>query len=219
MAFPLTGAAPTDIDAWLDVLQRAKDWGLNHIRFHTCCPPEAAFDAADTLGIFMEPELPFWGTVDAPGGEKYDPEGQAYLIREGLRICRAFGNHPSFCMFSLGNELWGSKERLGEIIEILRAADPRPLYTQGSNNFQHMPLQLPQEDFWTGVRTGKGRLIRCSFADCDAPIGRMQTHAPAADWDYESYLAPQETDRAAECAGGTAEIEIQYGTGVRRVKA
>lgn len=219
MAFPLTGAAPTDIDAWLDVLQRAKDWGLNHIRFHTCCPPEAAFDAADALGIFMEPELPFWGTVDAPGGEKYDPEGQAYLIREGLRICRAFGNHPSFCMFSLGNELWGSKERLGGIIEILRAADPRPLYTQGSNNFQHMPLQLPQEDFWTGVRTGKGRLIRGSFADCDAPIGRMQTHAPAADWDYEAYLAPQEAERSAEGAGGTAEIEIQYGTGVRRVKA
>lgn len=219
MVFPLTGAAPTDYDGWYNALRTYREWGINHLRFHTCCPPEAAFYAADDLGIYMEPELPFWGTVDAPGGEKYDKAQQEYLIREGLRICRAFGNHPSFVMFSLGNELWGSPERLGEIIRILRAADPRPLYTQGSNNFQHMPVQIPEEDFWTGVRTGKGRLIRGSFATCDAPIGRMQTHAPSAAWDYEAYLTPLETDASAENTGEETEIDIQYGTGVKRVKA
>lgn len=220
LLFPLTGAAPTDLTVWCRVMQQLREWGINHMRFHTCCPPEAAFYAADTYGIFMEPELPFWGTVDAVGGEKYNAEEQAYLIREGLRICKAFGNHPSFCMFSLGNELWGSKERLGEIIDTLRNADPRPLYTQGSNNFQHMPLQIPQEDFWTGVRTGKGRLIRGSFADCDAPLGRLQTHAPSTDWDYEEYLVPQpEICSENQKSGGVSEIEIQYGTGVRRVKA
>jgi hypothetical protein len=122
-------------------------------------------------------------------------------------------------MFSLGNELWGSKERLGGIIEMLRAADPRPLYTQGSNNFQHMPIQIPQEDFWTGVRTGKGRLIRGSYADCDAPLGMIQTHAPGTDWDYEQYLVPQPEDTGSEGAAGVTEIEIQYGTGVKKVKA
>ena len=219
MVFPLTGAAPADYDGWYDALRTYREWGINHLRFHTCCPPEAAFYAADDLGIYMEPELPFWGTVDAPGGEKYDKAQQEYLIREGLRICRAFGNHPSFVMLSLGNELWGSPERLGEIIDTLRTADPRPLYTQGSNNFQHMPLQIPQEDFWTGVRTGKGRLIRGSFATCDAPIGRMQTHAPSAAWDYEAYLIPQETGTSPDHPAGETEIDIQYGTGVKRVKA
>lgn len=219
MIFPLTGAAPTDMDAWCRVMQQLREWGINHMRFHTCCPPEAAFAAADACGIFLEPELPFWGTVDAPDSEKYDAAAQEYLIREGLRICKAFGNHPSFCMFSLGNELWGSKDRLGAIIDTLRAADPRPLYTQGSNNFQHMPLQIPQEDFWTGVRTGKGRLIRGSFADCDAPLGRMQTHAPATDWDYEEYLVPQDKNAAVSAENGEQTIDIQYGTGVKRVTA
>ena len=219
MVFPLTGAAPASFDEWYDALHCYRQWGINHIRFHTCCPPEAAFCAADELGIFMEPELPFWGTLDAPGGEKYDKAQQDYLIREGLRICRSFGNHPSFVMLSLGNELWGSPERLGGIIDMLREADPRPLYTQGSNNFQHMPVQIPQEDFWTGVRTGKGRLIRGSFATCDAPIGRLQTHAPSAAWDYEQYLTPEETGGSAEHSAGEAEIGIQYGTGVKRVRA
>lgn len=250
MVFPLTGAAPTDVPSWEKVLRTMKEWGINHYRFHTCCPPEAAFTAADHVGIYMEPELPFWGTIDAPGGEKYDGEEQAYLIREGLRICESFGNHPSFCMMSLGNELWGNPEHIGTIIDTLRRADPRPLYTQGSNNFQFAPVELPQEDFWTGVRTGIGRLIRGSYADCDKPLGRIQTHAPGADWDYEEYLTEdlraipgmdykmnegegvgsesigsgETAANGSETGGqaakkGDAEIEIQFGTGVKKVKA
>jgi len=160
MVFPITGAAPTAKEDWARVFGIMQAWGINHYRFHTCCPPEAAFAAADEAGIYMEPELPFWGTIDAPGGEKYDGAEQSYLIREGLRICQSFGNHPSFCMLSLGNELWGNPQHIGHIIQTLRDADPRPLYTQGSNNFQFAPVQLPQEDFWTGVRTGIGSLIR-----------------------------------------------------------
>lgn len=226
MVFPLTGAAPTDVSSWEKVFRTMKAWGINHHRFHTCCPPEAAFTAADNVGIYLEPELPFWGTIDAPDGEKYNGPEQAYLIREGLRICRAFGNHPSFCMLSLGNELWGNPEHIGSILEALRSADPRPLYTQGSNNFQFAPVQLPEEDFWTGVRTGIGRLIRGSYADCDKPLGRIQTQAPSASWNYEEYLAHnwQEASDAErmETAGEEAndgEIEIQYGTGVKKVKA
>lgn len=228
MVFPLTGAAPTDVASWEKVMRTMKDWGINHYRFHTCCPPEAAFTAADHVGIYMEPELPFWGTIDAPGGEKYDGDEQAYLIREGLRICECFGNHPSFCMMSLGNELWGNPEHIGSIIDILRKADPRPLYTQGSNNFQFAPVQLPQEDFWTGVRTGIGRLIRGSYADCDKPLGRLQTQAPATDWDYEEYLTQSgqakqgaygDRESSGEGTSDPAEIEIQFGTGVKKVKA
>ena len=241
MVFPLTGAAPTDVPSWEKVFRTMKEWGINHYRFHTCCPPEAAFTAADNIGIYLEPELPFWGTIDAPGGEKYDGSEQAYLIREGLRICRAFGNHPSFCMLSLGNELWGNQEHIGSILEAFRSADPRPLYTQGSNNFQFAPAQLPQEDFWTGVRTGIGRLIRGSYADCDKPLGKVQTLAPSASWDYEEYLTPDwqkasakaqekqqnakdfdaiEEIKAEGSKGAEAkEIEIQYGTGVKKVKA
>lgn len=218
LVFPLSGAAPTDMDQWMHIFAIAKEWGINHYRFHTCCPPEACFAAADLMGIYLEPELPFWGTVHAPDDEHFQGEEQAYLIREGLRIADAYGNHPSFCMFSLGNELWGSPERLAEIISILKQNDDRPLYTQGSNNFQHMPLKVKNEDFWTGVRLGYGKLIRGSYATCDAPIGLIQTAAPSTAWDYEAYLAPYETEEAA-VDGAETEIEIQYGTGVKKVRA
>lgn len=116
MAFPLTGAAPTDIEAWRTYFGIVKDWGINHVRYHTCCPPEAAFAAADELGLLMEPELPFWGTIAAPGEEGYNEKEQRYLTDQGLAILREFGSHPSFCMMSMGNELWGNPDRLDSIL-------------------------------------------------------------------------------------------------------
>lgn len=220
MIFPLTGAAPTELSDWLRVMGTAKRYGINHYRYHTSCPPEAAFMAADLLGIYMEPELPFWGTIAAPGEEGYNEAEQEYLIGEGYRIQKAFGNHPSFCMMSLGNELWGSSARLGEILRGYKEKDARHLYTQGSNNFQFVPCILPEDDFYVGVRFAVGQLIRGSYAMCDAPQGFVQTEKPNTVYAYDDqflpYLAAGETGSTA--APGE-EIEIQYGTGTKKVKA
>ena len=128
MIFPLTGYAPMDAEGWKKVLAVAKEHGINHYRFHTCCPPEAAFEAADELGIYMQPELQFWGTV-----EEEMNDAQRYLVEEGFRMLDEYGNHPSFFALSLGNELWGSDKRLNAILGDYKKHDPRPLYTQGSN--------------------------------------------------------------------------------------
>ncbi len=209
MIFPLTGAAPTDTEGWLKVMKAAKEYGINHYRFHTCCPPEAAFYAADQLGIYMEPELPFWGTVE----DEVTP-GQQYLIDEGFRILDAFANHPSFFAMSMGNELWGSQERLNAILGGYKNHDPRPLYTQGSNNFQFWPVIVENDDFFVGVRFSKERLIRGSYAMCDAPLGHIQTDAPDSDYNYDEHIRPAEVGNE-KSSGGT--IEIQYGTGTKTV--
>lgn len=211
MIFPMTGAAPMDKESWLKVMGTAKDYGINHYRFHTCCPPEAAFEAADELGIYLEPELPFWGTV-----EDEITDGQQYLIDEGFRILDEFGNHPSFFGFSLGNELWGSKERLSEILLGYKAYDNRHLYTQGSNNYQFIPCIIDGDDLFVGVRFSHDRLFRGSYAMCDAPLGHIQTDAPNSVHNYDKIIAPNAVSEA-QTSGGT--IQIQYGTGVKTVSA
>lgn len=113
LIFPLTGAFPTDLDEWLRIMGIAKSYGINHYRYHTCCPPAAAFTAADLLGIYLEPQLPFWGTLTAPGDEGHNEEEQQYLVNEGFRMLDAYGNHASYCMMSLGNELWGKQGTYG----------------------------------------------------------------------------------------------------------
>ena len=217
MAFPLTGAAPTTVEEWLKVMKISKSYGINHYRFHTCCPPDAAFTAADLLGIYMEPELPFWGTLQAPGEEGFNEEEQNYLISEGHRILETFGNHPSFSMFSLGNELWGNPRRLGDIISEYKKSEKRILFTQGSNNFQHFPNIQPEDDFFVGVRLSHDRLIRGSYGACDIPYGHVQTDRPSTMHSYDAIIFPEITENQ-QSDGTPQEIEIQYGTGVKKVR-
>ena len=105
-------------------------YGINHYRFHTCCPPEAAFIAADILGIYMEPQLPFWGTVTTEEDENHNAIEQEFLINEGFEMIKAFGNHPSFCMMSMGKRALGQqgahKFHYGRLQESRR---PTPLHS------------------------------------------------------------------------------------------
>lgn len=209
LVFPKTGYAPADVGAWLKVFKTAKEYGINHYRFHTCCPPEAAFTAADIMGIYMQPELPFWGTIPDEFGEEH-----CYLRDEGFRILREFGHHPSFVMMSMGNELWGSKERLNELIAAYREVCPDKMYAGGSNNFQFVPCVLEEENFFSGVRFDRDRLIRGSYAMCDAPQGFIQTDEPNSYHNYDPLIDPEQS---AGAKGG--EILIQYGTEMKKVQA
>ena len=100
--FPLTGYPPTDVEDWLNIFRKCKAWGINHVRFHSYCPPEAAFEAADRVGIYLQPEGPSWPNhgVRLRRGMAIDQ----YLIDESKRIIDTYGNHPSFVMMAAGNE-------------------------------------------------------------------------------------------------------------------
>ena len=100
--FPQTGYPPTDVESWLRVFRKCKEYGLNHVRFHSYCPPEAAFDAADQVGIYLQPEGPSWPNhgVKLRRGMTIDQ----YLMDEGKAMLDQYGNHPSFVMMAAGNE-------------------------------------------------------------------------------------------------------------------
>lgn len=216
MIFPLTGYAPMDFDSWLHVYGTSREYGLNHYRYHTCCPPKAAFLAAAYLGIYVQAELAFWGSIYEPGDENYQKEQQDFLLEEGIRALDAFGDLPSYFGMSMGNELWGSKEEINRIMGVLKAHDNRHLYTQGSNNHQFVPSVLPNDDFFSGVRFSKYRLFRGSYAMCDAPLGFVQTQRPGAYWNYDEMISPREISKGEASKGGT--IQIQYGTGIKEVE-
>lgn len=218
MLFPLTGYAPMDKAGWLRVFKIAKEYGINHYRYHTCCPPKAAFEAADEIGMYLQPEIPFWGSMLAPEDEGYDAHMQSFLEAEGYRILKDFGNHPSFMMMSMGNELWGSKKTIAKMVMAYKKVDPRHLYTQGSNNFQFYPTKEKSDDFFSGVRFSKERLIRGSYAMCDAPLGHIQEVAPNTVHNYDAMIRPERKVVANENSGKKM-IEIQYGTGVKLVEA
>ncbi len=140
--FPLTGYPPTDYASWEKVLSTVRDHGMNHVRFHSFCPPRAAFMAADRLGIYFHIECGSWanqGTAIGDGGPL-----DRFIYEEGDRIIREYGNHPSFCMLAYGNEPAGSrqKEFLGGLINHWRETDNRRVYTSAAG----WPV-IPENDF------------------------------------------------------------------------
>ena len=129
-SFPLTGYPPMDVDGWRRIFKILKQWGLNHMRFHSYCPPEACFIAADEEGIYLQPELPLWtGKLDAAGDEKR----VTWVRDEARRVIEAYRNHPSMVLFCLGNELQGQFKFLQNLLGDLKKTDPSRLYTMTSN--------------------------------------------------------------------------------------
>ena len=143
--WPLTGYPPTDVAAWRRIFQIEKSYGLNFIRFHSWCPPEAAFAAADLEGIMIQAEGPM-ANVDAGS----DPVRDAFLEAELKRMVDNYGNHPSFCTMTLGNEYGGKDELLTHWVDMLIRLDPRHLYSSASC------AQTTANRQWTELMDGRG---------------------------------------------------------------
>ena len=183
--WPLTGAAPMDVAAWRKYFRTLKDYGLNHVRFHSWCPPEAAFEAADEFGFYLQPEFASFG------GDWSRPEQRDYCLAESKRILDAYGNHPSFVMFSLANEPLKGREGRLAVVEKLRAHDPRPLYAQGTNADFFVPKPCPGDDFWATFRSAPGAEgnVRGSYANADLPLGGVQEPGGGTTRDFASAIA------------------------------
>jgi hypothetical protein len=130
--FPLTGYPATDLASWLHIFETAKSYGLNHLRFHSWCPPEAAFQAADQMGFYLQIECSSWANSDTRIGEGA-PIDQ-YIYEESNAIVKAYGNHPSFCMLTYGNEPAGKgyQEYLAKFTSYWKEKDGRRIYMAGS---------------------------------------------------------------------------------------
>jgi len=140
--FPQTGHPPTDKEAWKRIIGIAKAHGLNLFRFHSWCPPEAAFAAADELGFYFQVEACSWANQSTTLGDGQPVD--AWVYAETARILKAYGNHPSFALMTYGNEPGGKKFNtfLAGYVSHFKPLDPRRLWTSSSSY-----SQLPENQF------------------------------------------------------------------------
>ncbi len=201
--YPLTGHAPMDIAEWRRILGIVRAWGLNHVRFHSWCPPEAAFAAADELGIYLQVEFPnkrsAFQAPDSADAAVWNPDHldapphhenvslYEYALRESELIFRHFGQHPSFVMYTLGNEL-GRTPAMAELVAQFRARDPRRLYAQGSNNQHWSPEPAEGDDFWVTAKTARDRPVRGAYFIGDFGGGHIEAVPPSTRLDYRDSL-------------------------------
>jgi beta-galactosidase len=200
--FPLTGYPPTDVKSWKALFEICKRWGLNHMRFHSWCPPEAAFEAADQIGFYLQPEPGMWNEI-SPGTPM-----EKMLYEETDRMIRAYGNHPSFMLLSASNEPKGRwQQSLSKWVEQYRKEDPRRLYVSGTGHTEREleritegtdflaiqrinQLMLRRESGWFGGDFGQ------SLVDVNIPVISHEVGQWVAYPDYDiikkfkGYLRP-----------------------------
>jgi len=175
--FPLTAHTAMDVETWRHYFQVAKSYGINHFRFHSWCPPKACFEAADIEGIYLQPELPIWGQLT-----KEDAALNVFLQKEGSNIFQEYGNHASFVMFALGNELSGDQKVISGIVRYFKEKENRLLFACGSNNFLGFAGPQPEEDYYTTCRVRHNDAnpfashVRGSFSFADAEDGGYINH-------------------------------------------
>lgn len=184
--FPLTGYTPMETAKWQDLYRIAKSYGINHYRFHSYTPPAAAFEAADLEGIYIQSELPLWANLTLKDTVQIN-----FQSREGKAILDAYGNHASFVMFSLGNELAGDSSVHNNLVRDFRAYDDdRRLYAYGTNAFYADPKPGATDDFWVTMRTGKESPkrefdVRGSFATTeDVENGILNAWEPSTRYNF-----------------------------------
>lgn len=139
--FPKTGHPPTDRKEWERIMTVARSFGLNHLRFHSWCPPEAAFEVADEMGFYFQIETCWANQSTSIGDGK--PVDQ-WVYDETERILKTYGNHPSFLLMPYGNEPGGKNHKayLAKYIQHFKALDARRLWASGSG----WP-EIPENEF------------------------------------------------------------------------
>ncbi len=129
--FPETGYPPMEESEWLRVFRKCKEYGINHVRFHSYCPPEAAFAAADRIGIYLQPEGPSWPNHGVKLRRKMAID--QYLLDESKRIIDEYGHHPSFCFMAAGNEPAGDwVPYCNDWVKTMKQYDSTKLYAGAS---------------------------------------------------------------------------------------
>ncbi|RKY12208.1 MAG: glycoside hydrolase [Planctomycetota bacterium] len=175
--FPKTGYPPTDVEAWKRIINICKTHGLNHIRFHSWCPPEAAFIAADELGFYYQVECSSWANHSSSIGNGKPID--AWLYHEADAILKAYGNHPSFLLFAYGNEPAGPEHGavyLRKWVSHYKQKDTRRLITGASG----WP-QIDENDYHVTPKPriqGWGQGLK----------SRINSQPPETTTDYSDYV-------------------------------
>ena len=97
--YPLTGIMPWDKETYLKKLRLMRSLGFNFVRHHSCTPHDEYFEAADEVGMLVQPEA-------GMAYVKFWPKAHGLFAKEWPQIVRAFRNHPSIWAWCMGNELF-----------------------------------------------------------------------------------------------------------------
>ena len=147
-----TDNPPMSVEEWENIFAKYKEYGLNCVCFPSYCPPEAAFMAADKIGLYLQVEV-LSGSVE-----------------ESKRIIDTFGHHPSLMMLTVNDESAKGWE------ETMKKYDNTKIYNLKIPTIAHGDSVIYKQEIERNLRTKDGvGFLLSSFDDVREKIN-------ASDW-------------------------------------
>ncbi|MBR4941906.1 MAG: hypothetical protein IKZ19_07910, partial [Clostridia bacterium] len=139
--YPDGAPSATDRDFYRFGLERVKAYGFNYARHHSHFPYEAFFDAADELGLLIQPELEI---ANIPR-ELLNDESRDYFLSEWKELILAYRHHPCIAMWCGGNEMeWGYPFD-SQLYDITKELDPYRMASSTDGNFMACDVTCAQD--------------------------------------------------------------------------
>ncbi|WP_417188473.1 sugar-binding domain-containing protein [Bacteroides sp.] len=174
---PLDGLPSVDVEWWKRILLKHKEYGHNAVRFHSWCPPKAAFVAADEIGVYLQPEVGEWGAV-------YTDKQERFINEEAERMIRQYGNFASFIFMAMGNESSADTLRMHRFI-VKQKADGRRLVSGKMNGRP----DLPEADFYA-THSIEGKNMRHHVGWPPTSQNNLLFHIkPGTSYDYNEAMS------------------------------
>jgi len=139
--YPLTICSPASREVHREHLGLARKFGFNYVRHHTHCEIPEFFDAADELGIMVQPELPYYGARPSAAAEGW------FRPKEDLReLVTHYRRYVSLSTYCGGNEGHMGSPIDKELYALAKELDPTRLvlHQDGGHNTPE------NSDFGTG---------------------------------------------------------------------
>jgi hypothetical protein len=200
--YPLTLASPASRAEHLKHLQRAHAAGFNYVRLHTHCELPEYFEAADEVGIMVQPELPYYGDYPTEAFT-FDP------LRDLAELYRHYRRYVSFTTYCTGNEGLLGKPLDKEIYKLAKRLDPDrlALHQDGGHNTPE------NSDF----RTGPINVWTPGSVKCDVPfvaheyLNLCVKQDPRLEPRFTGVMLPPVTQATRDTALAAAGLDRRWG--------
>ncbi len=129
--YPLTLCSPASREVHRRHLELARSYGFTYVRHHTHCEVPEYYEAADEVGIMIQPELPYYGSqpsAAAPGHFKPQEDLE--------ELYRHYRRHVSLATYCTGNEGHLGSPIDREVYQLAKLLDPTrlALHQDGGEN-------------------------------------------------------------------------------------
>ena len=130
--YPIHLSSPASLEFHRKNLKLARDFGFNYVRHHTHTEIPEFYEAADEIGILVQPEFYMHGYDTAQYNESMAQEAKDEFLNTFIHM----GRYVSFSTYCNGNESWILPPYDQQIYEYVKKLDPSRLmhHQDGGNN-------------------------------------------------------------------------------------